>query len=83
LPARQAAVAAFREAVQRCGLLLTTGEIQRQYDRYNQSAREDPATQKVLGLILDCIEAPTQTPKQAARDTADQEPRMASHGVLR
>lgn len=64
LAERKAALEAFRIAVQRRGLLLTTPKIQLQYDRYNQSAKDDSATQAVLGMILDCIEAPTKTLSQ-------------------
>ncbi len=41
---RQAAAAAFSEAVRKHGILLTTGEIRHQYDRYNQSVAEDEPT---------------------------------------
>ena len=57
---RQEAAAAFDVAVQRRGLMLTKSQIRRQYDRYNASANSDRATQKVLGAILDSIEAPTR-----------------------
>jgi hypothetical protein len=63
LEIRRAAVVAFRRNSQKQGLLLTTAEIRRQYDRYNQSESLDAATQRILGLILDCIEAPTQPVK--------------------
>ena len=59
LELRQAAVEAFRTSVQVHGLLLTTEEIRRQYERYNKSENADKDTQKVLGLLLDCIEAPS------------------------
>jgi hypothetical protein len=54
---RQAVVEAFRANVQAYGILLTTDEIRRQYDLYNQSEKADKASQKVFGLILDCLEA--------------------------
>jgi hypothetical protein len=60
LEVRKAAVEAFRRNSQKHGILLTTGEIRRQYDRYNNSRSLDAAAQQVLGLILDCIEAPTK-----------------------
>jgi hypothetical protein len=60
LAERQAAAAAFDVAVRRRGLLLSRAEIFLQYDRYNQSAKLDRDTQKVLGRILDSIEAPSQ-----------------------
>ncbi len=59
---RKAAVAAFAEAARRWGVLLTTEEIQRQYDRYNQSATLDAETQQVLGRILDILEIPAALP---------------------
>lgn len=55
---RQQAAAAFAQAVQRHGLLLTTGEIRQQYDQYNASETADAATQQVLGGVLDAIESP-------------------------
>jgi len=66
LAARQAAAGAFTRSVQRHGLLLTSAEIYRQYDRYNQSADLDAETQKVLGALLDAIEAPTEHLRTAA-----------------
>ena len=62
---RQAADRAFANSVARFGTLLTTGEINLQYDRYNESADQDPDTQKVLNSILDTIEA------RAAADQVD------------
>jgi CheY-like chemotaxis protein len=80
LAERKAALEAFRTAVQRRGLSLTTAKIQLQYDRYNQSAKDDSATQAVLGKILDCIEAPTKPQKQARRRTEGDVPHMARGG---
>ncbi|MEA1951055.1 MAG: hypothetical protein U9N87_06700 [Planctomycetota bacterium] len=60
---RMAALVEFRKSVQRHGILLTTGDIKKQYERYNQSEHQDAATQKILGQILDCIETPTKTEK--------------------
>jgi hypothetical protein len=59
LALRQAAAKAFRENVQKHGILLTTDEIRAQYKRYNESKKMDAPTRHVLGLILDCLEAPT------------------------
>jgi hypothetical protein len=53
---RQQAAAAFASAVERRGVLLTTEEIRRQYDRYNASETADAATQQLLGGVLDTIE---------------------------
>jgi CheY-like chemotaxis protein len=62
LSQREAAARAFAVAVQRRGLLLTSQEILRQYDRYNQSATQDRDTQRVLGALLDTIETPVRHP---------------------
>jgi hypothetical protein len=58
---RVAALSAFRQSTEKHGILLTIPQIRLQYDRYNQSANQDAAAQKILGLILDCIEAPSET----------------------
>lgn len=70
LAARAAAAKAFRQSTQRHGILLRTAEIARQYDRYNASEDLDQDTQRILGLILDCIEAPTMPvkPKQEGEE---------------
>ncbi|MBN1393757.1 MAG: hypothetical protein JW959_01815 [Pirellulales bacterium] len=57
LALRQHAVKAFRRSAEKHGLLLTAKEIQRQYDLYNNNEHRDAASQRVLSLILDCIEA--------------------------
>lgn len=57
---RQAAAAAFDVSIQHHGILLTTVEILRQYERYNQSEKHDRPTQLVLGAVLDSIEAPSK-----------------------
>ena len=57
LDARRAAASAFRLNAQERGVLLSGAEIARQYERYNQSARQEFATQRVLSAVLDCIEA--------------------------
>lgn len=77
LEVRQAALAAFRQAVQKYGVMLTSQEILRQYTHYNESTALDAPTRQVLGLILDCIEAPTRTPTGAegAAPAAGSEPR--------
>jgi len=53
---RQSAAAAFRTAVKKRRLLLTTDQISRQYERYNASEHLDKPTQQLLGSILDTIE---------------------------
>jgi CheY-like chemotaxis protein len=54
---RQAAARAFAESVARFGTLLTTNEITRQYDRYNQRQGREADHQALLASILDTIEA--------------------------
>lgn len=65
---RQAAADAFREAVDRSGILLTTSEILLQYQRYNSSAKLEKETQQVLGHVLDTIESPSN--KAASQPSA-------------
>ena len=73
LAVRKAAVVAFGQSTRRYGILLRTEQIRRQYDRYNQSAEQDAATQKILGLILDWIEAPTQAVAQVKKEKVQPE----------
>jgi len=72
LAQRQAAAKGFVAAVARRRVRLTTEEIKLQYERYNQSETLDPATQEVLGSILDAIEGKTpeekpEEPKEGAK----------------
>ena len=53
---RQHAAGAFKQAVNRTGVLLSKDEILLQYDRYNASEKLPKETQQVLGSILDIIE---------------------------
>jgi hypothetical protein len=71
---RLAAAAAFTRSAEKNGIHLTVPQIRLQDDRYNQSANQDQATQKILGLILDAIEAPTH----AARPPAPGAPQQGS-----
>jgi len=57
IEARRAVARAFAESVERHGILLTSDEILRQYDRYNASAALDADTQAVLGSLLDTLES--------------------------
>ncbi len=57
LAIRQAAASALGLNVQRFGLLLDQESIRRQYLRFNQSASQDRATQKVLASIRTTIES--------------------------
>ena len=54
---REKVVQAFADSVATGGTLLTSVEIQQQYDRYNASKTEPEESQKLLGAILDVIEA--------------------------
>jgi len=67
---RQAAAEAFQKSIQQHGILLTSSEILRQYDRYNQSAGQDEASRTILSGILDSLEGPSKakTKKTEARE---------------
>ena len=54
---RRIAADAFAQSVKRTGVMLKSGEIQLQYDRYNASENEPKSTQEILAIILDAIEA--------------------------
>lgn len=56
LELRKAACRAFRENVQKHGVLLTSEEIRQQYRRYNESKEQDADSRHILSLILDCLE---------------------------
>jgi CheY-like chemotaxis protein len=58
---RQVAASAFAKSVERHGIQLTSDEIVEQYDRYNASEKLNEATQKLLGALLDTIEAPSRS----------------------
>ena len=57
IEAREMVADAFEAAVKRGGTMLTSNEIELQYERYNASENQPEETQKVLGRILDVIEA--------------------------
>lgn len=71
LSERKAALDGFATAVEAHGVLLTSSEILRQYETYNQSERLDAETQQILGAILDVIEKPAK--QVAAKEHAAQE----------
>jgi CheY-like chemotaxis protein len=68
IAARQAAATAFGRSVRLHGVLLTSGQIIEQYNRYNASRTLDQDTQQVLASLLDAIEAH----KKAADDPEPQ-----------
>jgi len=57
IEARETVADAFEAAVERSGTMLTSGEIELQYERYNASESQPEETQQVLGRVLDVIEA--------------------------
>jgi CheY-like chemotaxis protein len=76
LPRRKAAVEALWNNAEGYGILLTSAEILRQYDRYNESETLDPPSQQVLSAILNCLEAPAkvmQEAKKLSKDPKDSE----------
>lgn len=54
---RRQAAEGFARSLNRHGILLTSSQVLRQYDRYNASATSDDATIAILSSILDAIEA--------------------------
>jgi hypothetical protein len=72
---RQAAAVAFREAVAREHLQLTTKDVLLQYQIYNLSEHLDRETQVVLGHVLDTIEgARLETPPPQPADVEEPAP---------
>ena len=63
---RQVAAQGFLDSVAHHGILLTSQQILVQYARYNESQHKQPATQQLLGSILDCIEGHNKTALNAA-----------------
>lgn len=53
---RQTAAEAFAKSVEAHGVLLTSDQIRRQYDRYNASATAPSETQDLLSSLLDLLE---------------------------
>ena len=53
---REIATKCFADSVERFGTLLTTDQIQQQYDRYNASESDSAEVQKLMGQVLDAIE---------------------------
>jgi hypothetical protein len=54
---REAAAAALATSLARYGIQLTREEVESQYSRYNATRDLDEATQKLMGGILDALEA--------------------------
>ena len=53
---RAVATKCFADSVERFGTLLTTDQIQQQYDRYNAAESDSVEVQKLMGQLLDAIE---------------------------
>ena len=58
---RTEAAEALEVAIEKRGILLTKADILEQFDRYNKSGPLGEPTQKILGRLLDIIEAPSQS----------------------
>jgi CheY-like chemotaxis protein len=71
LALRTAAAEAFWQNAEKHGVLLTPTQILLQYDRYNQSAGQDAATQQVLASILNCIEAPPRLATEGSQENRE------------
>jgi hypothetical protein len=56
MPVREQAAAAFKENIERYGILLRGKQVQQLYDRYNASEYEPKETQILLGKIIDLVE---------------------------
>jgi len=63
---REAATECFAASVERFGTLLTTDQIQQQYDRYNASESESAEVQKMMGQMLDAIEKRSKVGKKSS-----------------
>lgn len=64
---RRLAAEGFSKSVDQFGLLLTTSEIQRQYDRYNESEGQPAESTQLLGSLLDAVEKNAVRNKQVVR----------------
>ena len=62
---REIATKCFADSVERFGTLLTTDQIQQQYDRYNASESDSKEVQKLMGQMLDAIEKRAQANKKS------------------
>lgn len=81
LDLRSAAARAFQQSTKQNGILLTSSEILRQYERYNQSETMDADTQQVLGTILDSIEARSKAQKEASIDALEGNAKTVAENV--
>lgn len=65
---REIAAQCFADSVERFGTLLTTAQIQQQYDRYNATETDSVEVQKLMGRLLDAIEKPSLANKNRAAE---------------
>jgi len=63
---RETATKCFADSVERFGTLLTTDQIQQQYDRYNASETDSVEVQKLMGQMLDAIEKRSKAGKKSS-----------------
>jgi len=57
LALRLRAAGCFARNVEKHGILLSTAEIRRQYDRFNSADKQDADSRRALGMVLDALEA--------------------------
>jgi hypothetical protein len=67
---RNQAGEAFEQSIERFGILLRGNQIQRLYDRYNQSEVEPKESQELLSRLIDAVEQKVA----ASREPADRRP---------
>jgi len=60
---REQAGKTFEESVARFGVLLRGAQIQRLYDRYNQSEHEPKESQELLSRLIDVVKEKVETPQ--------------------
>lgn len=65
---RELAALAFARSVAKHGILLTSDQIQEQYDRYNINAGRNRDTHKVMLIILEAMEAKTDVANRAPEE---------------
>ncbi len=68
---RKIGAVGFARNVRQFGLHLTSGEIQKQYDRYNASRLEGRDVQAILSSILDAIESRAAAAAPAATEAQE------------
>lgn len=67
---RRQAAAAFAQSISRHTILLTTKQINRQYELYNQFGPTSAVEREILGSLLDAMEEQLKTDEPAALSTS-------------